>query len=266
MGTATFSRTRAAARRRIVLAWMPVLAVVALAGTTGPTLSAVEEETRDASPFLASLDSLSRQSIGSWTARRRLEGELVDKDERGWMEVVTRFDRRNGVSHAIIAEGGSNRIRQRALASVLEKEIGAARDEEARRAAFSRENYRYRLLGASWDDVRIELLPLREDVRLLKGSAVVDSQSGDLRKVEGQLARNPSFWIRDVHVARTYARVGSATLPVDLVSTARVRMFGAARLRIRTQYTSVDGRPVASQDSGLKTQASTIRPVISHQP
>ena len=236
---------------------MPVLAVAALAAATAPVMSAAEDETRDASPFLASLDSLSRQNIGSWTARRLLEGELVDKNERGWMEVVTTFDRQTGVSNAIIAEGGSNRIRQRALASVLEKEVGAARDEEARSAAFSRDNYRYRLLDTSWADVRIELTPLREDVRLLKGSALIDSQSGDLRKVEGQLARNPSFWIRDVHVARTYARVGSATLPVELVSTARVRMFGAARLRIRTQYTSVDGRPVPSQDSGLRAQAST---------
>jgi hypothetical protein len=235
---------------------MPILAVAALAAANAPVMIAAVDESRDASPFLASLDSLSRQNIGSWTARRLLEGELVDKNERGWMEVVTTFDRQRGVSHAIIAEGGSNRIRERALASVLEKEVGAARGEEARRAAFSRENYRYRVLASSWDDVRVELTPLREDVRLLKGSALIDSQSGDLRKVEGELARNPSFWIRDVHVARTYARVGSATLPVELVSTARVRMFGAARLRIRTQYTAVDGRPVPSQDSGLKAQAN----------
>jgi hypothetical protein len=248
MGTANFFQTRSAARHFSPV-WMPVLAVAALAAATAPVMSAAEDETRDASPFLASLDSLSRQNIGSWTARRLLEGELVDKNERGWMEVVTTFDRQTGVSNAIIAEGGSNRIRQRALASVLEKEVGAARDEEARSAAFSRDNYRYRLLDTSWADVRIELTPLREDVRLLKGSALIDSQSGDLRKVEGQLARNPSFWIRDVHVARTYARVGSATLPVELVSTARVRMFGAARLRIRTQYTSVDGRAVSASAS-----------------
>jgi hypothetical protein len=216
----------------------------ALAASMAPVMSAAEDETRDASPILASLDSLSRQNIGAWTARRMLEGELVDKNERGWMEVETRFDRQSGISHTILAEGGSHRIRQRALASVLEKEIGAARADEARRAAFSRENYRYRVLDASWDDVRIELMPLREDVRLLKGAAVVDSQSGDLLKVEGQLAQNPSFWVRDVFVARTYARVGTATLPVELVSTARVRMFGAARLRIRNQYTSIDGRPL----------------------
>lgn len=237
MASATFSLTPVA----------PMLVAAAIALWPAIPMRAAEGDTADASPVLASLDSLARQSIGSWTARRLLEGELVEKSERGWIEVITRFDRFNGLSHTVVAQGGSDRIRRRALESVLEKEIASTREDEMRRAAFSRENYRYRILASTLSDVRIELAPLREDVRLLKGAAVVDSQSGDLRLVEGQLARNPSFWVRDVHVARTYARVGSATLPVELISTARVRMFGAARLRIRTQYTSVDGRPVSAQ-------------------
>ena len=249
MGTATFSPPPQPGRDRRIHRLAPMLVIAAITAAAATTTRAAGDETPAASPILTSFDTLARQTIGSWTARRLLEGELVDKNERGWMEVETRFDRRAGVSHTIIAEGGSNRIRQRALASVLEKETGAAREDEARRAAFTRENYRYRLGQRTWDDVRVELFPLRDDVRLLRGAALLDAQSGDLLKVEGQLAQNPSFWVRDVHIARTYARVGSATLPVDLVSTARVRMFGAARLRIRTQYTSVDGRPVSADAS-----------------
>jgi hypothetical protein len=236
MATATSSLTRV----------LPALFVAALAAWPVATMGAASPDAQEGSPLLASLDSLARRPHVSWTAKRWLEGELVDKHERGWMEVVTRFDRDRGVSHTVLSEGGSSRIRQRALQSVLDREIGSGRQDEARRAAFSRDNYRYRIVDSPWDDVRIELEPLREDVRLLKGAAIVDSQSGDLLKVEGQLAQNPSFWIRDVHVARTYARFGDATLPVELVSTARVRMFGEARLRIRTQYLSVDGQPVTA--------------------
>jgi hypothetical protein len=257
MGTATFSQKPHTSRARRFHGLAPLACIAALAALAVTPTSASDDATTEATPILASLDSLSRQTIGSWTARRLLEGELVDKHERGWMEVETRFDRRTGISHSILAECGSDRIRQRALASVLEKEAGAAREEEARRAAFSSENYRYRLLARTWDDVRVELSPLREDVRLVRGAAVLDAQSGHLLKVEGQLARNPSFWVRDVHIARTYARVGSVTLPVDLVSTARVRMFGAARLRIRTQYTSVDGRPV-SADASIRLPARAV--------
>jgi hypothetical protein len=224
------------------------LVVAAAAMWPAAMLNAAADD-RETTPVVSSLDSLSRRPNVSWTARRWLEGELVDKHERGWMEVVTTFDPTRGTSHTVVAEGGSDRIRKRALASVLDKEIETSRHEEARRAALTRENYRFRVLDAIFDDVRVELAPLREDVRLLNGAATLNARSGDLLKVEGQLSRNPSFWVRDVHVARTYARVGGVTLPVELVSTARVRMFGPARLRIRTQYTKVDGQPVSADAS-----------------
>jgi hypothetical protein len=225
------------------------VAIVAAIAAAWPAtiLNASGAGGREATPRLASFDSLARRPNVSWTARRWLEGELVDKQERGWMEVVTRFDPTRGLAHTVVSEGGSDRIRRRALSSVLDKEIETSGQDEARRAAFSSENYRYRVLESLWDDVRIELAPLRDDVRLLNGAATLDARSGDLLKVEGQLSRNPSFWVRDVRVSRTYARVGGVTLPVELVSTARVRMFGAARLRIRTQYLSVDGKPVEPQ-------------------
>jgi hypothetical protein len=233
---------------------MPVLFAAVIAGWPAAPMTAATGESRDAAPILASLDSLARRPNVSWTARRWLEGELLEKRERGWMEVLTRFDREQGVTHTVVSEGGSSRIRRRALSSVLDKEIEAADRDEARSAALSRDNYRFRILDSPFD-VRVELEPLRQDVRLLKGAATVDAQSGDLLKVEGRLSQNPSFWVRDVYVARTYARVGGTTLPVELISTARVRMFGEARLRIRTQYLSVDGRPVTS-DAVVSTVAS----------
>jgi hypothetical protein len=207
------------------------------------TRAASPDDARDLGQLMASLDTLARRWDVSWTAHRWLEGELVEHGERGWMEVMSRCDR-DRITHTIVSAGGSKRIRDRALSAVLQKEVENSREEEAKRAAFSLDNYRYRLVDAPWNRVRIELVPLREDARLVKGTAVVDPSSGDLLKVEGQLSQNPSFWVRDVYVSRTYARIGGATLPVDIVSTARVRLFGAARLRIKTEYLSVDGRPV----------------------
>lgn len=229
---------------------VPVLCLMTLSGWAVGRLQADNAgESPEERPLTAALDAQSRRPAVSYTAKRRLEGELVDKGERGWMEVMTSFHPERGLTHEVIAEGGSTRIRSKALASVLKKEIEASRADDNQRAAFSSENYRFRLIDTPWDGARLELLPLREDVRLLKGTALVDPDSGGLLKVEGRLSANPSFWIRDVHVARTYARVGNNTLPVDLVSTARVRMFGAARLHITNEYLSVDGQAV--RDTGV---------------
>lgn len=225
---------------------IPLVVGATLVGWPATMLGAARGDTQDTTLLMASLDSFARRPTVSWTARRWLEAELVDRGERGWMEVMTRFDRDRGVTHTVVSEGGSSRIRQRALSSVLSREIEASRQDEARHAAFSRENYRYRIVDSPWNGVRIELLPLRADARLVKGTAIVDATSGDLLKVEGRLSENPSFWVRDVWMARTYARVGGVNLPVEIVSTARVRMFGQARMRIRTEYVSVDGRPIGA--------------------
>jgi len=69
-----------------------------------------------------------------------------------------------------------------------------------------------------------------------------------LSYVEGDLAKNPSFWVRDVRIARRYSRIGEVTLPVDIRSTARVRMFGPAEMHMTITYLSIDGVPVDPQN------------------
>jgi hypothetical protein len=238
---------------------VPALVVVTFGTWSATILGAAADSSPETSPIAASLDSVARRPAVAYTAKRWLEAELVDSKERGWMEVVTRLDA-GKLSHTILSEGGSSRIRSRALSSVLDKEIEACREDEARSSALSRDNYQYRVMDSPWDFVRIELMPRREDVRLVKGTALVDAGTGELIKVEGQLSRNPSFWVRDVHIARTYAQVAGTTLPVELVSTARIRMFGQARLRIRTEYLSIEGRPVAGTAVAINSAAK--RPIL----
>ena len=249
MATATHAFTRV----------VPALVAVTIGSWSVTTFGATDDSPTETAPIVASLDSLARRPAVAYTAKRWLEAELVERNERGWMEVVTRLDG-GKLSHTVLSEGGSSRIRSRALTSVLDKEIEASRDDEARRTALSRDNYRYRVMDAPWEVIRIELVPLRADVRLVKGTAIVDAGTGALVKVEGQLSQNPSFWVRDVHIARTYAQVAGATLPVELVSTARIRMFGQARLRIRTEYLSIEGRPVAGD--AVAVNAAARRPVL----
>jgi hypothetical protein len=212
-----------------------------LAAVLAAPLAAAADE--HASLVLASLDAQSRRAPTSWVAVRRLEAEIVGSGERGWMEVRTEL--RNGrLTHQVLAEGGSERIRKRGLAGVLEKEAAACRPDEASRAAFTRDNYRYAIADEGWAGVVVSLIPRREDPRLIDGRAIVDPDTGELVEVSGKLARHPSFWVRDVSVARRYARVGGMTLPVAMTSSARVRMVGTARLRVTNQYVAVNGQAV----------------------
>jgi hypothetical protein len=72
----------------------------------------------------------------------------------------------------------------------------------------------------------------------------LDQTGGDLVRIEGRLAKNPSFWVKKVDVVREYQRIGGAVLPVALQSTAQVRFLGPSTLRMTYDYTAIDGRPV----------------------
>ena len=67
---------------------------------------------------------------------------------------------------------------------------------------------------------------------------------GALVRLEGRLARSPSFWVKDVDIVRTYERVGGIIVPVALESKAQVRFLGEASLRMTYVYSEIEGRPL----------------------
>ena len=75
----------------------------------------------------------------------------------------------------------------------------------------------------------------------------LEPSTGDVVRVSGRLAKNPSFWVSHVDVEWSYARVhNDIVLPVSLQSTAKVKIFGISTFRMTYDYLSVDGQPVAS--------------------
>jgi len=194
--------------------------------------------------LMAALDQTARRPARAYTARRSLKGGLPGKGEYGWMDVMTEFTPQNGLSYTVLSEGGSSRIRTRALRNVLDREVEASRSADARAAAFSTENYRYELGGVLPNAIQIGLMPRREDPRLINGLATMDQRTASLSYVEGDLAKNPSFWVRDVRIARRYRSIAGVTLPTDVRSTARVRMIGPGEMHMTITYLSVDGVPV----------------------
>jgi len=91
------------------------------------------------------------------------------------------------------------------------------------------------------------LSPKRKERVLISGAMFLRPTDGELVRVQGRLAKSPSFWIKTVDIVRTYERIEGAVMPVALETTAQVRMFGAATLRMSYDYSEIDGRPVASR-------------------
>jgi hypothetical protein len=180
-----------------------------------------------------------------YRALRRMNAENPGSGRSGWLEARTDYTPEDGFHYEILAEGGSEAIRSKVLRAVLEGEKEMLARGGIERSAIAEANYEFRLNGVDSSGlVRVLLSARRKEPALLNGAMFLSPESGDLVRVEGRLARNPSFWVRRVDIVRTYERIEGALVPVAVESVAHVRFFGTSTLRMTYQYSEIDGRAV----------------------
>ncbi len=86
-------------------------------------------------------------------------------------------------------------------------------------------------------------MPVKKSDGLVRGSVLLEPQSGLVTTIQGRLVKSPSFWVRDVDVTWRFAHIGGHVVPMEMTSTGRVRMFGRSNFRMIYEYESIDGRP-----------------------
>ena len=178
-----------------------------------------------------------------YRATRRLEAE--NGSRQGWLEATTEYSPDRGFRYRITSEGGSDQIRTRVLRAVLDSEREMIAVGEAARSALAPANYTFQANGVDADGLaNILLSPRRKERALLSGVMFLRPTEGELVRLQGRLAKNPSFWVRNVDIVRKYARIQNTVVPVALESTAHVRFLGAASFRMTYNYQEIDGRPV----------------------
>ena len=80
---------------------------------------------------------------------------------------------------------------------------------------------------------------------MIDGAVFITSDDADLVRVEGRMAKNPSFWTTRVNLVRRYDRIGGVRVPVRLDSTAQIRFAGESTLSMVYDYESVNGVKLA---------------------
>jgi hypothetical protein len=192
----------------------------------------------------------------SYRATRRLEAENGGRS--GWLEAVTDYSPPTGFRYQITAEGGSAYIRGKVLRAVLDAERDAIAQGETARSSLDLSNYAFESNGLDADGLaKVQLIPLRKDRVLIAGTMFLHPIAGDLVRLQGRLAKSPSFWVKDVDILRSYQRIAGAIVPVALESKAQLRLLGPATLRMTYAYSEIDDRPVATSHARLGLVAPT---------
>lgn len=125
-------------------------------------------------------------------------------------------------------ESSHGGIGERVLKDVLKKEVQPPEDID--RQELSEENYEFQYVGTESIDGHqcyvLALNPRRSDKELLRGQVWVDQQTYNIRRLEGNPAKNPSWWIRDLHVLMSFASVDGMWLHTFTYAVANVRFKG----------------------------------------
>jgi Outer membrane lipoprotein-sorting protein len=77
------------------------------------------------------------------------------------------------------------------------------------------------------------LHPKREDSSLVNGRAWVDANTFMIRKVEGEMAKSPSWWVKDVRLSVQFGEIGGVWTQTATDAVADVRWFGTYKVNGR---------------------------------
>jgi hypothetical protein len=211
---------------------------------------------RLAQRFLALQQPSAGQSPVSYRALRRLDAHNGDRTRSAWMDVWTEASS-TSFAYRVVAEEGSGFIRSRVFRASLEKEREAYAAGDLSRAALTPDNYIFAEGAATPDGLfTVEVTPRRKDVLLIAGSIFLRPSDGDLVRVEGRLAKAPSFWVREVDIVRSYRRIAGVRMPVATEATASIRFAGSATFRMTYEYEFVNDARVGAPEPRVARAAT----------
>lgn len=232
---------------RMVATHRAVIAAVAVAGLAVAAAEVQLDATRTDGEerLIQRVVTQSTRSGIAIKALRELRAGTVNGKHQGWMTVQTTLSPEGAFAWDVLEEGGSTRTREKVFRSLLRTEAEAWSAESHRRAALTPANYEFvPLERTASGQVTFRVIPRREDSALIDGTLTVSADGYPLR-LEGKMAKSPSFWVKSVTVVKRYGRFAGIALPTTIESLAELKLFGRSSFTMRYRYLEVDGHSVS---------------------
>lgn len=201
-----------------------------------------EEEPSALAPMLERFLARSDAPLTQYRARRVIEGHNKRFNKHAAIEAITELTADGDFTYIIVSETGSDYVLDKVLRPMLETEKEVFESGDPSRSALTPANYEL-AAGGPVEPGLVKLLAKarRKDISLIDGAVYVTSDDADLVRIEGRLAKNPSFWTTRVNIVRRYDRIAGVRVPISLDSTAQVRFAGESTLSMTYEYEMVNG-------------------------
>lgn len=180
------------------------------------------------------LDTQRQSELTGYTATRRYVA--VNKKRRAEMLVRVTCASDGAKQFSILSEEGSGSIRRHVFYKLLNEEAEASRRGTRNGTRLTPENYDFQLIGQETLETGpayvLAVKPKTANKYLINGKIWVNAADYAIVRIEGEPARNPSFWVRSVHFVHTYQKVHQFWFASSTRTTSHILIFGDSELTI----------------------------------
>jgi hypothetical protein len=214
-------------------------AAIAVAMLCGSSLAGTGTQADSEDPLAVIVPSMEKAQ-----ADIRLPGQVVReyhvstaKSISSDSAIVAEIDFAPQAHYVIQKRYGSMRA-EFVVKNVMQHELEmSVSEQKLQSAAITRRNYDFQFLGNDSLEGHqcyvLQLLPRRGQPELIRGRVWVDQQSFLIRRIEGDLAKSPSWWVKSAHVDIHFSDFRGMWLQTSWNAQADVRCFGAQELSSR---------------------------------
>jgi hypothetical protein len=174
---------------------------------------------------LAATAARERSLVESFTTNKTFT-IIHDGETRAQVVAALQFTAPDAKAFAILESRGSDFLRARVINQMMRTEIEHEQPTKRTRAAISPGNYTFADVLDDGEDFVIVVVPRRQDELLFKGRIWITKDGFHLKRIEGELAKNPSSWTRRIQFASEYAPVKGVWLHGRTLARVKVRWFG----------------------------------------
>jgi hypothetical protein len=176
-------------------------------------------------------------------------------------EVVARitFMPPNVKNYSIQNHTGSSRGAD-VVRRILDKEASmTAQDPDASLRSISSQNYNFAYLGEDQLNDRpcykLKINPKRKDISLIDGEIWVDKGSFLIPRIEGDMSKTPSWWLKRVHLVLDFGSFGGTWQQTGTQALADVRMLGKRSLVSKVlDYREGEALALQREPAGLQAR------------
>lgn len=173
------------------------------------------------------------QKLAGYRDETIVTAELPDTNQRGEYQLertYTAQPKTLAFSNAHFT--GDGFVKTNVITRLLQSEVDHVEKSDPEETAVNFKNYKFYYKGMENLDGRdlhvFQLKPRHKAPGLFKGRIYLDVHTASLRRMEGTLAKQPSFFIKSLEFTQEFDDIDGFNFPTLLHSSAKARIIGRA--------------------------------------